>query len=152
MSKLFDQALTQVPNDIKRFIDNSFDIANEIHSILERKGKTQKDLANMLGKSESEISKWLTGSHNFTLKSVSKIESVLNEKIITTPLRSQQDFIALAAKASEIFRSRLRDYSPVVKKELHPVFVEISNTRAKVEGRKRERDIVIERQSYAMVA
>ncbi len=75
MSKIFESI--QVSEDVKRFVDHSFNIVNKIHAILEKQAKTQRDLAILLGKSESEISKWMQGTHNFTLKSISKIESVL---------------------------------------------------------------------------
>lgn len=111
MSKIFDYAVTQAPDEVKRFIDNSIEIANQIHFILERQGKTQRDLANLLGKKESEISKWLRGSHNFTLKSLSKIESVLNEKIIT----SREQFQDMQSD----------NYSPVIKNDFPTDFVEV---------------------------
>jgi transcriptional regulator with XRE-family HTH domain len=79
MSKVFDSI--QTSEDVNRFVDHSFDVVNKIHAILEKQGKTQRDLAALLGKSESEISKWMRGTHNFTLKSISKIESVLGEDI-----------------------------------------------------------------------
>lgn len=81
MSEIFDSI--QVSDEVNRFVDHSFDVVNKIHSILERQGKTQRDLSSMLGKSESEISKWMRGTHNFTLKSLAKIESVLGEKILS---------------------------------------------------------------------
>ena len=90
MSKLFDSI--DVNDEIRRFVDNSFEVVDQIHAILERQGKNQRDLAQLLGKNESEVSKWLTGTHNFTLKSISKIEVVLGEKIITTPMTSQKEF------------------------------------------------------------
>jgi len=79
MSEIFNSI--QVNDDIKRFVDHSFDVVNKIFEILERQGKTQRDLANLLGKNESEISKWMQGTHNFTLKSIAKIESVLGENV-----------------------------------------------------------------------
>ncbi len=79
----------QIPEDVKSFVDNSFDIVNQIHSILSKQGKSQKDLADLLGKKESEISKWMQGTHNFTIRSISKIEIVLGAKLITTPLKSK---------------------------------------------------------------
>jgi transcriptional regulator with XRE-family HTH domain len=80
MSEIFNSI--QVSDDVNRFVDHSFEVVNKIHSILENQGKTQRDLSVLLGKSESEISKWMRGTHNFTLKSISKIESVLGEKIL----------------------------------------------------------------------
>ena len=44
----------------------SFRIVDRIREILEEKGLKQKDLAERLGKSEAEISKWMRGTHNFT--------------------------------------------------------------------------------------
>jgi len=87
MSEIFDSI--QVSDEAKRFVDHSFDVADQIHEILERQGKTQRDLASMLGKKESEISKWMRGTHNFTLKSIAKIEAVLNEKIIVTSSKAK---------------------------------------------------------------
>ena len=36
----------------------------------------------MLGKKESEISKWMRGTHNFTIDTISSIESVLGYPIL----------------------------------------------------------------------
>lgn len=83
MSKIFDSI--KVSDEAKRFVDHSFEVVDQIYHILEKQGKTQRDLANMLEKKESEISKWMQGTHNFTLKSISKIETVLGESILTTP-------------------------------------------------------------------
>lgn len=83
MSEIFDSI--QVSDEVKRYVDHSFDIVNRIHDLLEKQGKTQRDLASLMGKKESEISKWMQGTHNFTLKSIAKIESVLGEKLIVSP-------------------------------------------------------------------
>ncbi len=99
MSKYFDFALSQVSDEAKRFVDNNMKIANQIHSILEKQGKTQKDLAELLGKRESQVSKWLSGMHNFTVKTISRIEDVLKEKIITTPIQSENDFLKMLESA-----------------------------------------------------
>lgn len=70
-----------LPEAIRR-VDLSFLIVDRIHSILEEKGLKQKDLANMLGKKESEISKWMIGTHNFTIETISSIENVLGLPIL----------------------------------------------------------------------
>ncbi|NMA72627.1 MAG: helix-turn-helix transcriptional regulator [Bacteroidales bacterium] len=71
----------KTPAYVKREIDLSFYVVNKIAEILQLKGMTQKDLANLLGKKESEISRWMTGTHNFTLRSIAKIEKALNVSI-----------------------------------------------------------------------
>jgi transcriptional regulator with XRE-family HTH domain len=63
------------------FIDNSFDMSDRIQQLLDVNSMDQKDLAKRLNKKESEISKWMSGSHNFTLKTLAKIEDVLGDKL-----------------------------------------------------------------------
>jgi len=86
-SKYFHKALEKVSPEIKIFTNKSFDIIDQVHHILEQQGITQRELAQKLGKSESEISKWLSGGHNITLKTISKLEAALGEDILVTPLR-----------------------------------------------------------------
>lgn len=40
------------------------------------------DLAAAMGKQRSEVSKWLSGQHTFTTKTITKIEEVLAQDII----------------------------------------------------------------------
>jgi transcriptional regulator with XRE-family HTH domain len=87
MSDLLNEIEQQTPPDSVRFIEQSLAMANYIEILLSDKGLKQKDLADKLGKSEAEISKWLSGTHNFTLRSIAKIEAVLNESIIAFPQR-----------------------------------------------------------------
>lgn len=89
-NKLFEEIMSNVPKDVQTSIDLSFDIVDRIHDILQSKGMTQKDLAIKLGKTEAEVCKWMRGTHNFTLSTISKIENALGEKILTvTPKREQ---------------------------------------------------------------
>lgn len=76
-----EQRRKVVPGDVKIFVEDSYDIAGRILQILKDKNIDQKFLAKSLGKSESEISKWMTGSHNFTLRTLSKIQFILNERL-----------------------------------------------------------------------
>ena len=81
----FNSLMSKTPTDIKKFVDLSFDIVDEVDAELTRTGKTRSDLADLLNKNESEISKVLSGLHNLTIKSICKISGVLGIDIITTP-------------------------------------------------------------------
>ena len=81
-NKRLEDRRNKISTEIDVFVKQSFDIVDRIHEILVAQGIEQKDLAVLLGKSESEISKWMTGTHNFTIKTLFKIESILGEKII----------------------------------------------------------------------
>lgn len=62
---------------------HSFAIVDRIDEIMKKKPElTQRTLADRLGKRESEISKWMRGTHNFTLKTIAKLEAVLGEPIL----------------------------------------------------------------------
>lgn len=43
---------------------------------------SQREFAAKMGKRESEISKWLTGRHNFTTSTIAKISYVLETQIV----------------------------------------------------------------------
>ncbi len=71
-----------VSPEVRRRVDLTLLIVDRIHSILEEKGLKQKDLASMLGKKESEISKWMRGTHNFTIDTITSIENALGTPIL----------------------------------------------------------------------
>jgi transcriptional regulator with XRE-family HTH domain len=52
---------------------------------LREKGISKKELAVKLEKHPSEISKWLNGEHNFTLRSIAKLQSELGETLLEVP-------------------------------------------------------------------
>jgi transcriptional regulator with XRE-family HTH domain len=76
----------------KLFIRKNLAISEQISSILESKGWSQKRLASEMGKKQSEISKLLSGMHNLTLHSIAKVEAVLGEDVITTPLEAKEKY------------------------------------------------------------
>ena len=68
--------------ETRELVALSFRIVDRIHDIQEEKGLNQKDLAIKLGKSEAEISKWMRGTHNFTIDTLVSIEDALDAHIV----------------------------------------------------------------------
>ncbi len=101
-NKRLEARRKKISKDVELFVERSFDIVDRIHFILKDKGMEQKDLAKALGKTESEISKWMSGTHNFTIKTISKIESVLGEPILQTV---KQDTTEVKQKKIEVTES-----------------------------------------------
>lgn len=81
----FEESIASMPEESKIFVDKSLEIADFIFLLMEQKGMKQKDLAEKMGKSEAEVSKLLAGMHNYTLRSIAKIESALGATVICTP-------------------------------------------------------------------
>ncbi len=84
-NSLFSEYLKRVPRHVELEVDLSFAIADRIHDILETRGISQKEFAAMMNKSESEVSRWLRGTHNFTLETLARISAALNEDIVSIP-------------------------------------------------------------------
>lgn len=72
------------PED-KALIEESYALADRIHYLLKKHKMTQKTLAERLGKNESEISKWLSGAHNFTCDTLTKISVAIGERVYKIP-------------------------------------------------------------------
>lgn len=81
-NNLFRECLAAIPASQRNEFELSFGIAERISDVLKSKGLTQKDFAHKLNKRESEISKWMTGRHNFTIQTIAKIELALGCKLI----------------------------------------------------------------------
>ena len=71
-----------VEAEIEIFIDNNLNIVQRIYKVLDELGWTQKDLAQKLGVSEDEISDWLSGFHDLSLKQISKMEAVMGRRVL----------------------------------------------------------------------
>ena len=79
---LFKECLSNVAPDVRFEVRLNMDIANRIHDLLREKNMTQRELAAQMGKRESEISRWLTGTHGFTTATIAKISAVLGDPIV----------------------------------------------------------------------
>lgn len=82
-AQLFDEYLGTVQNDVKIELDMSFALADKIDMILREKNISQKQLAEKMGETEAEVSRWLGGTHNFTLRTIAKISDTLGAKLLT---------------------------------------------------------------------
>lgn len=81
-NKILDEIRSQISPEIKKQLEISVSLSNRIYDILETKGMNQKDLAKLLGKTETEVSRWLSGTHNLTIATIAKISVALGEDII----------------------------------------------------------------------
>lgn len=84
-NRIMDEIRSNISPEMKQQMEMSVAIANRIYEILEIKGMTQKDLALQLGKTETEVSRWLSGTHNLTLSTISKVSVALGEDIVIIP-------------------------------------------------------------------
>lgn len=64
------------------YIKKSIDFAKFIEEFKNSPDFRQRDIGEKLNINESQISRWLSGFHNLTIKSILKLESVCNIQIL----------------------------------------------------------------------
>lgn len=74
--------LNDIPADVKKEVDWSFAIADKIEETLQEKQISHKELAKRMGKTEAEVSRWVGGTHNFTLRTIAKISTAIGVDLI----------------------------------------------------------------------
>lgn len=74
--------LTDIPEDVRKEVDWSFAIADKIEETLQEKHISHKELAKRMGKTEAEVSRWVGGTHNFTLRTIAKISTAIGVDLI----------------------------------------------------------------------
>lgn len=82
MNSMFKDELAKIPDDMRKQVDMSWAIADKIDALLKKRGLSQKEFAHLMGKTEPEVSRWVGGTHNFTLRTLAKISTVLGEDVI----------------------------------------------------------------------
>ena len=80
---IYEKAVGNIPLEIRKETALSFSVSDKIHSLLKTGGMTQKEFARRMGKTESEVSVWLSGQHNFTLRTLARISAVLGEDVVS---------------------------------------------------------------------
>lgn len=61
----------------------SFAISNRLAALMQEKGLNRKQLADAIGKRPNEVTRWLSGEHNFTLATLSMLSHFFGQPIIT---------------------------------------------------------------------
>ena len=83
-TNIFRETIATTPRKVATFVDWSFEISDKIDARLQELGISQKEFAKQIGKTEAEVSRWLSGTHNFTLKTLANISSALDITLINT--------------------------------------------------------------------
>ncbi len=81
-SQIFEKAIQRLSPEKLSEIRLSVEIVERIDDLMQRHNINQKQLAQQLGKNPSEINKWLSGTHNFTLKTIIRMETLFGEHIL----------------------------------------------------------------------
>ena len=120
-SKAVHRILDRTPLETKIFVRKYAELVLRINQVLEAKGINRKELAEKLGKRPSEISKWLNGDHNLTLKTIARLEAELGvelwyvPQLITLPLGKHSEVSFTVIRNNKIDFDL--DFTPMIKQE-----------------------------------
>ncbi|MBQ7527452.1 MAG: helix-turn-helix transcriptional regulator [Bacteroidaceae bacterium] len=81
--ELVQQLIAAIPAEQKKQFDYSNDISDRLDAIMKERGISQRELARMTGKRPSEVTRWLSGQHNFTLATIAKLSVALNHDFVS---------------------------------------------------------------------
>lgn len=82
MKTSFDEMLAGISPVIRQEVALEFDISNRIYELMTKRGLSKLQFAEALGKRPSEITKWLSGQHNFTIRTIALLSAFFGESLI----------------------------------------------------------------------
>lgn len=97
--------------EIDKFVEKNLAITEKVRLALEAKGWNKGDLAKAMDKNPSEVSKWLSGMHNLTLKSIIKMEQALEIDLIHCEPIKEFEYVFLGMiQNDDDFDKKKKDY------------------------------------------
>ncbi len=58
-------------------------VSNRIYELMQEKGLSKAEFDRSIGKRPCEVTKWLSGQHNFTLATLAMLSSFFGQPIIS---------------------------------------------------------------------
>ena len=77
-----DQIFNEIPAEKREESRLSFAISNRLDSLMRKRGLNKKQFADALGKRPNEITRWLSGEHNFTISTLAMLSTFFGEPVI----------------------------------------------------------------------
>ena len=82
MKTPFREMLAAVPDDIQQEVNLEVAISNRINDLMVQRGLSKQQFAQALGKRPSEVTKWLSGQHNFTIRTLTLLSTFFGEPLV----------------------------------------------------------------------
>ena len=76
------EIFNEIPVEKREETRLSFAISNQLAALMQERGLNKKQLAEALGKRPNEITRWLSGEHNFTISTLAMLSTFFGKSII----------------------------------------------------------------------
>jgi len=90
---IIDEIYDEISEEEFELVEKKMLLAAKIDDAIKAQSWQKQDLAKALHKRPSEISKWLSGTHNFTTETLWEIEKVLNIELINLHEKKPEETI-----------------------------------------------------------
>jgi ribosome-binding protein aMBF1 (putative translation factor) len=83
-SPILRRVQERIPVEVSEQNDRRMGLAVKIADTLRSRGVTNQEFAFMMGKKPSEVTRWLSGTHNFTTETLWQMERVLKIQLLVS--------------------------------------------------------------------
>lgn len=79
----YNQMVASVPPSIRAEVDLEMSISTRIYDLMTQRGLSKAEFARSIGKRPCEVTKWLSGQHNFTVATLAMLSTFFGQPIVT---------------------------------------------------------------------
>lgn len=109
-SNVIDSILAGINPDLEKQIEYRMKLAAKIDKARIKMGLSKKQFAEKLSKSPSEITKWLSGTHNFTSDTLFDIQQLLAVELINFEDKPVEEIWQLSVEVIQEELTQSREY------------------------------------------
>ncbi len=77
------EIFNEIPREKRKEARLSFEISNKLDSLMKERGLNRKQFAEAIGKRPNEVTRWLSGEHNFTISTLAMLSAFFGKDIIS---------------------------------------------------------------------
>jgi transcriptional regulator with XRE-family HTH domain len=129
-SKAIDSILKEIDPKLEKQVEFRMKLAAKIDNARKKLGWNKKQLAEKLSKRPSEISKWLSGTHNFTSDTLFDIQVLMGIELINLNEKPKEQVLRFSFEVSQTESGKTYNYGyskPINYQRLYSKSANISN-------------------------
>lgn len=78
----YKKIIASIPPEVSKEVEMQMAVSNRIYDLMTARGLSKAEFARAIGKRPCEITKWLSGQHNFTLRTIALLSTFFGVPLI----------------------------------------------------------------------
>jgi transcriptional regulator with XRE-family HTH domain len=99
-SALFKKLLERVPKETEEEVERSMTHALRIHKLMRKAGISEVEFAQLMNESEDRVSRWLSGTYNFTTQDLIKVQVFFDK--FSTPVLKKRNTLKITRNGNKL--------------------------------------------------